>query len=971
MRQGNNPDLRPQNGALCLPAIPSTLAPEAIEKTIQTLSSIYKKLANASALGAGEKETESRLGDSSEHTAAGENRAAKGRVASRVRNAEILASLSGLEQLEARCAKELALAQQTGGQSKELSRIGGKVMQYALNAFLRTDPIRRNALSRGAPVDLIDSARGDLVKIFQERGAHQIAVSLSMAQARIQNRQLSESFVEDRQVALFATKKLASFLVQKRESNSVTISPLDGEFLDLLANVGTKIQSVRAERLKRSRETTKKEDLQPTAHEALKAIGIAADIMLACHAIQKMQGARPSLVVEHGGSIEPVRDGLQLPVKGREIVFAELSAEFMAAIEKLPSCVDTATMRGITSSVSTSREALLFRASGCIDIFDRLLISCQDAAAQLASISSGSAPLNQGDSVPNPRLTEVLLKFVMEKMKSDPRAVPNPEPLKMSELLVSVQRMIEFVDQIGDLAQVGGILVGGLHQGCSHQVPRGGDPIAPVIQALSINSNGAHVGMTHFPKLETAVNQLIRKPGVLFERPWSEGVGIPTSGGTASNNLSTDLAFSSAGAGLALKRACEAHSIDLMVSVPSGKVSLRGMSNQRALMVHPESISGALRGLDASVIKALRDNFIVELKRVQEEYPPLVVIPKGEWVHYTLERYLVGKQGHSIVRLPMNAKTELDLSLLKEEVQTRFKDGPRPLILPMTFCNTGLGRAGCDAETLDQFMGWFSETYGDLPLMVVDAAQGGLTFGVARDCLAPEVYAAREALGRYAMSFTLDPHKSTLPVPCSVWMVKDPTWAIFATGRSVSHSYLKSSDATELREANQLSTPLESTFYTLKFLKNLESGAHNDIFKDVFRSAEDAFNYLRSHPTHVTVEGRRFRMVAPFEQHSGILGVCFVPVDGDMSMKAANDAVRKVREPFVEDRNSPLSCSSFTLDLSAFRSPTQIRDRFLADGLDWKDVKNLEFLRFVFGQRAQDRVVTEVLPALINRRFGA
>jgi glutamate/tyrosine decarboxylase-like PLP-dependent enzyme len=516
----------------------------------------------------------------------------------------------------------------------------------------------------------------------------------------------------------------------------------------------------------------------------------------------------------------------------------------------------------------------------------------------------------------------------------------------------------------------GGSLVGGYFQGLAHQVPRGIDPMAGPIHALSVGSNGAHVGMTHFPALESEINKLVRMRGILFQKPWREGVGIPTSGGTASNNLSADLALSSAGSGLALKLACENMGVDLIVSWKGRGVDLKDLDATQALMIHPESLSGGVRQLEGKQREQLRKEFKAQLKSVQKQYPPLVAIPRGEWAHYTLERHLRAAAGDNLIRVPINANTEMDFEWLRGEIEQRFKDGPRPLIVPLTFCNTGLGRAGYDGKSLTQFVTWFANTYGAPPLGIVDAAQGSLLFGIHQKRLSNEILEAREMLGEFAMCMTLDPHKTSLPLPCSVWVVKDPSWAMFATGTSVEHSYLEASDAAELRESTQLSTPLESAMIAFKYFRNLRTGEHNDIFAPVLKSAENAYQSLQETVLHVTVSGREFRMIAPFEPHSGILGVCFVPVDGDMSMRAANEALMKVRELLVGDRGSSLSCSAYSLALSAFSSAALVKEKLLTPGVRWEGVEKVEFLRFVFGQGSQEGVVLEVLPKIISERFS-
>jgi hypothetical protein len=292
----------------------------------------------------------------------------------------------------------------------------------------------------------------------------------------------------------------------------------------------------------------------------------------------------------------------------------------------------------------------------------------------------------------------------------------------------------------------------------------------------------------------------------------------------------------------------------------------------------------------------------------------------------------------------------------------------------LTFGNTGLGRGGFSAKAMKEFNAWYLEQYGSLPIYSVDAAQGGITFGLNGSVVGRHVTEARDALGEVAICMTLDPHKTCLPVPASVWLVKDGPWAKFPTARAVGHSYLEVGDGAVLREAMQLSTPLATPFSDLLFVSGLESGRHRDMFNPVIEASKNA--YFGSHGAtivQVTVAGRHYRMLSPFDPHSGILGVCFVPLEPSESMASANEALKRVREYLSKDRNTPISCSGYSLGLDAF-APSAIdgiKENFVNPEIDWSSTTTPEFLRFVFRQGGQDRVVLEDLPRLITEKFGA
>lgn len=975
MDRANQTQTVTQNEALVLPGRAQVASWRRLTELTHSLQSVYQTLALSSTRAIGDQMGKSGAAKSLEREFGGNVPGTQDRPAHESRVAHLKVSSVELEKIKSICESALPLSQGEVRNDPRFKKVEKRLATLALSALLSFDRKGFQDEDSGATPEALARAKKDLLTTLREHELLPVASALRMTHSKIRNRSFDSSFFEDRQVAFATIKCLASFLICKRLSGSFKVSPLDVDIRELLQDITRGMQGAHKMRI----EPTKPghvydREAQPSALDVLKAAGTAVDMLLVCNNINKlhMSDSCPAGVDEgrENNIAKGDNDELRMPSAGTENSLAGRIGTLLVNGTRLPCCTETERMRGLTDVVVTSREALILQTTGSLDVLDSLLISCQDALAQLASLASGSAPLYQGDVLPNPRFTASLLEKLRPRLGVDPRSIPNPNPIKMDGFLAAVQRMESNVQELGEHFKVGGGLVGGLFHGLSHQVPRGIDPLAPVFHSVSVGTNGAHVGMTHFPRLEHSINELVRKPGVLFDTPWSEGVGIPTSGGTASNNLAAHLAFSGAGCGLALKEACEKLDMDVTVSLDGKDVSLIEIDDTRALMLHPENMSAAIRRLGLHELNALRNEFKTALQSVQRRYPPIVVIPEGEWVHYTLERQLCDLAGEHLLRIPSNERTELDFGQLQQEIEERFKDGPRPVILPLTFCNTGLGRSGCDVEGVPAFMSWFSDTYGAPPLVVVDAAQGGLTFGIDKRRLLPEIVAAREMLAKFSMSFTLDPHKSSLPLPCSIWVVKDPAWAMFATGRGVSHSYLESSDATELREATQLSTPLESAMIAWKFLKNLETGEHNEIFAPVLQSAEDAFVHLKSNVTRVVIDGREYRMIAPFEPHSGILCVCFVPLDGDMSMEAANNALKRVREVLIDDRNSPISCSGYSLDMSAFRSPDKVKERFSNGDLRWDGIHKLEFLRFVFGQGGQDRVVIETLPRLISERFS-
>ncbi len=96
-----------------------------------------------------------------------------------------------------------------------------------------------------------------------------------------------------------------------------------------------------------------------------------------------------------------------------------------------------------------------------------------------------------------------------------------------------------------------------------------------------------------------------------------------------------------------------------------------------------------------------------------------------------------------------------------------------------------------------------------------------------------------------------------------------------------------------------------------------------------------------------------------------------MPLESGISMKNANTALKAVREYLSNSRDTPISCSSYTLPLSTFTEEerAKILNRFNAENIDWDDFTEFEFLRFVFRQAGQDELLLTQLPNLISSRF--